>query len=184
VTAPLHMDDAGFHVLDTDRLATPYADDTPPRRMSDPDAVAFLDGSIQYSPSRIFRSDAFFSGGGGMAGTAAGYLTFLETIRTGGGAILSSESTRAMMANQIGGLRINVEPTPSWGFGFGGAVLLDPQMAALPQPAGTWKWGGVYGNHWFVDPQNRLTVVALSNTAIEGMMGAFVDQLLRAIYSA
>ena len=44
-----------------------------------------------------------------------------------------------MMFNQIGGLRINVEPTPSWGFGFGGGVQLDPEMAGTPQAVGTWK---------------------------------------------
>lgn len=76
------------------------------------------------------------------------------------------------------------QETPSWGFGFGGAVLLDPQLAQVPQSAGTWKWGGVYGHHWYVDPGNRLTVVSLSNTAVEGMTGPFRAELMNAIYAA
>jgi CubicO group peptidase (beta-lactamase class C family) len=39
-----------------------------------------------------------------------------------------------------------------------------------------------YGHHWYVDRQNRLTVVALSNTAIEGMVGGFVGELRNAVY--
>ena len=92
-------------------------------------------------------------------------------------------SARSMMSNQIGGLRTNTETTPSWGFGFGGAVLMDPELAAVPQAAGTWKWGGVYGHHWFVDPVNRLSVGALSNTTVEGMAGGFVAELRDAIYA-
>jgi CubicO group peptidase (beta-lactamase class C family) len=88
-----------------------------------------------------------------------------------------------MMSNQIGSLRIDTEPTPSWGFGFGGAVLMDPQLASVPQGAGTWKWGGVYGHHWYVDPAKRLTVVALTNTAVEGLFGRFVTDLMDAVYS-
>jgi hypothetical protein len=33
-----------------------------------------------------------------------------------------------------------------------------------------------------VDPQQRLSVVALSNTTPEGMSGAFITDLLRAVY--
>ncbi len=117
-----------------------------------------------------------------MAGTATDFMAFLGTIRQGGGAILKPGSTHSMMSNQIGALRINLELTPSWGFGFGGAVLMDPVLAGVPQSAGTWKWGGVYGHHWYVDPQRRLTVAALSNTTAEGMAGDFVGALRGAVY--
>jgi CubicO group peptidase (beta-lactamase class C family) len=179
------MADTGFDVRDMRRLVTPYADGSPPRRMKDPDVVPFGEGAgIRYSPSRIFDPGSFVSGGAGMAGTATDFLRFLETVRLGGGKVLSKESARLMMSNQIGPLRIDVEETPSWGFGFGGAVLLDPSLAGVPQAAGTWKWGGVYGHHWYVDPANRLTVVSLSNTAVEGMVGSFVTDLRNAIYAA
>jgi CubicO group peptidase (beta-lactamase class C family) len=185
ITAPLGMKDTGFTVRHPDRLSTPYADGAPPRRMRDPDVVPFGDGAgIRYSPSRIFHPQSYPSGGAGMAGTATEFLTFLESVRQGGAPILSRASARAMMSNQIGGLRIDVEPTPSWGFGFGGGVLLDPEMAGTPQALGTWKWGGVYGHHWFVDPVNRLTVVSFSNTAIEGFSGAYAGELLNAVYRA
>ncbi|WP_158815626.1 serine hydrolase [Methylocapsa sp. S129] len=185
VTAPLRMADTGFAVRDLGRLAVSYVDGAPPRRMGDPDVVAFGDGAgIRFSPSRILDAASFASGGAGMAGTAADFLAFLETLRRGGGGILTPDSVRAMMSNQIGALRINTEVTPSWGFGFGGAVLIDPILAGTLQSIGTWKWGGVYGHHWFVDAQRRLTLAALSNTAIEGMAGNFVGELRNAVYDA
>ena len=185
VTAPLRMADTGFTVRDPARLAAAYIDGAPPRLMKDPDVAPFADAAgIGFSPSRIFDARSFASGGAGMAGAATDFLTFLETLRQGGGAILTPHSVQAMMSNQIGGLRINTELTPSWGFGFGGAVLMDPNLAQTPQAPGTWKWGGVYGHHWYVDVQNRLTVAALSNTAIEGMAGGFVAELRSAVYGA
>ena len=73
---------------------------------------------------------------------------------------------------------------PGWGFGFGGSVLADPAAAGSPQSRGTWQWGGVYGHSWFVDPQRQLTVIALTNTALEGMIGRFPIELRDAIHRA
>ena len=44
--------------------------------------------------------------------------------------------------------------------------------------------GGVYGHSWFIDPVNGLTVVALTNTTLEGMWGKFTVDLREAIYAA
>jgi CubicO group peptidase (beta-lactamase class C family) len=59
---------------------------------------------------------------------------------------------------------------------------MDSKLAGTPQAAGTWNWGGAYGHHWYVDPVNRLTVVAMTNTALEGMVGVFVGELMEAVY--
>jgi len=186
VTAPLRMVDTAFSVRDPARLAVPYVDGRPPRLMTDPDLVPppGPGSGIRFSPSRIFDARSFASGGAGMAGTASDVLALAETLRQGGGNILRPDTVHAMMSNQIGPLRITTEPTPAWGFGFGGAVLVDPQIADVPQAAGTWKWGGVYGHHWYVDPVNRLTVVVLTNTAWEGMAGSSVAELMRAVYGS
>jgi len=109
-------------------------------------------------------------------------LRVLELVRSGGGELLSSPTARAMVTNQTGDL-----PTvlgPGWGFGFGGAVLLDPAAAQTPHSAGAWTWGGVWGHNWLVDPAQRLVIVSLTNTAIEGMMGNFPRQVRDAIYAA
>jgi CubicO group peptidase (beta-lactamase class C family) len=183
VTRPLGMRDTAFTVVDPARLAVPYVSGQPPRKMADPDVVPFLPGTagIRLSPSRIFNTDSFASGGVGMAGTARDFLTFLVALQSDF-ALLKPATTRQMMSNQIGALRITTEPRPAWGFGFGGAVLMDPTLGDTPQAAGTWNWGGAYGHHWYVDPVNRLTVVAMTNTALEGMVGGFVSELRDAVY--
>ncbi|HEY9567527.1 MAG TPA: hypothetical protein VIR38_05515, partial [Thalassobaculum sp.] len=61
-------------------------------------------------------------------------------------------------------------------------VLVDPAAAATPQSAGTWRWGGVYGHNWFVDPVERLTVVSFSNTAVAGMSGTIREAVRDAVY--
>jgi CubicO group peptidase (beta-lactamase class C family) len=183
VTRPLGLRDTGFSVVDRARLAVPYVSDKPPRLMADPEVVPFLPGTagIRLSPSRIFNAGSFASGGVGMAGTAGDFLKFLAALQSDRG-LLKPSTTRQMMSNQIGALRITTTEQPAWGFGFGGAVLVDSALAGTPQPMGTWNWGGVYGHHWYVDPVNRLTVVAMTNTSLEGMVGRFVDELRAAVY--
>ena len=116
-----------------------------------------------------------------MVGTAGDMLAFIEAVRTGGGPILSRETAAAMMTVQSD-LPI---PTrgPGWAFGFGASILTDPAAAQTPQSPGTFGWGGVWGHTWFVDPVRRLSVVSLTNTALEGMMGRYTRDLRNAIYA-
>lgn len=45
--------------------------------------------------------------------------------------------------------------------------------------------GWVYGHSWFVDPVRKLmTVVALTNTGLEGMNGQFPTDPWKAVYAA
>ena len=114
-----------------------------------------------------------------MAGTAGDFLKFLEALRTGGSPILSAASVAAMTMNQTQRLG----PRPGTAFGFGLSVIIDPEAVPTPQSAGTFAWGGVYGHSWFVDPAKRLTVVVLTNTAVEGVSGQFPMQIRDAIYA-
>jgi CubicO group peptidase (beta-lactamase class C family) len=184
VTGPLDMHDTRFTVVDRARLAVPYVSGKPPRRMTDPDVIPFAPetAGTHVSPSRIFDSRSFHSGGSGMAGTPYDFMKLLLALQAGGAPVLRADSVRQMMSNQIGDLRITVEPKPAWGFGYGGAVLMDPALGETPQAAGTWNWAGVYGHHWYLDPVNHLIVVSMTNTAPEGMMGSFVDELTATVY--
>ena len=44
-------------------------------------------------------------------------------------------------------------------------------------------WGGVYGHSWFVDPTHALTVVLVTNTSLEGMIGRLTIDVREGIYS-
>jgi CubicO group peptidase (beta-lactamase class C family) len=182
VAAPLGMTDSRFHVTDVTRLAAPYADGYPVAvRMTDPYfAPSDAGWTVGFSPSRIFNSKAFQSGGAGMAGTADDILVFLEMLRAGGGSILKAETARRGLSNRIGGLVSD----PGCSFGYFGAVVESPDEAQTPQSAGTIRWGGVYGHNWFIDPAEGLTVLNMSNNAVEGCMGEFPGRIVEAVYAA
>lgn len=184
VTEPLGLADTGFAVVDPARLVTPYADGNPrPRRMIDDDALPTFEGlaPVAMSPARAHDKSAFASGGAGMLGAAGELVVFLEALRTA--SLLPRGAVGEMAKNQTGALPIVA--WPGWSYGLGFAVLDDPGVAGTPQSRGTWQWGGAYGHSWFVDPAEELVVVALTNTAFEGMSGGgrFPSDLVRAVYA-
>lgn len=188
VTAPLAMHDTAFVAVDPTRLAVAYADRQPgdmqPRRLHDSgdDHLPFLEGMAGFtlSPARALNPAAYASGGAGMVGSAPDFMRLLETLRQGGAPLLPPG-----LASQMGRSHTGDMDLPFWpgrGFGLGFTVLTDPQAAATPESVGSWRMGGTYGHSWFVDPARALSVVAFTNTAIEGMAGPFVAQLCRAVY--
>lgn len=181
VTEPLGLRDTGFAVTDLKRLSAAYQDGSPqPIRMVDKATITSGDSTALFDVRRILDPQAYPSGGAGMAGTAGDIARFLETIRRGGAPILSAHSVQLMVTDSVG----TNPPTqdPGWGFGYGWAVLDNPALTGTPQSRGTFEWGGAYGHSWFVDPLQKLTVVALTNTAYEGMSGLFTHQLRDAVY--
>ncbi|WP_238655402.1 serine hydrolase domain-containing protein [Paenibacillus piscarius] len=184
VTHPLSMLDTGFKPVDTDRLTTAYADsaDGEPRRLHDYDTIPFVEGTAGFllTPNRFTGKNAYPSGGAGMIGSAGDFLTLLEALRQGGNPILPKALVTEMTSNQIGNLEM-----PYWpgrGFGLGFTLLKDPAAANTPESPGTWRMGGTYGHSWFVDPGEKLSVVAFTNTAIEGMSGRYTTELCEAVY--
>ncbi len=183
ITEPLGLHDTGFTAVDPERLAAVYINDTPePRQLQDEGSVAFLQGTAGFrlAPGRAFDESAFPSGGAGMVGSAGDVLKLLETLRLGGSPLLPERLVREMATNQIGELPMLY--WPGRGFGLGFTLLKDPIAAGTPESAGTWRMGGTYGHTWFVDPAKKLSVVAFTNTALEGMSGQFTVDLCEAIY--
>lgn len=182
VLDPLELTDMGFTPSVPARLVTPYADGHPePARMTDGIAVPIWESAARFAPSRALNPGSYPSGGAGMVGTAGEILRFLEIIRSGGAPILEPETVATMMKDQVGSQAQT--QGPGWGFGYGWAVLNNPELAHTPQSKGTIQWGGAYGHSWFVDPVEKLTVVALTNTAFEGMSGAFPTDVRDAVYA-
>ncbi|WP_256336617.1 serine hydrolase [Paenibacillus sp. OK060] len=186
VTHPLGMKDTDFVTVDSERMTAAYADSSDisgqPRRLRDEDQVPFIEGTagFQLAPERYLDPSAYLSGGAGMIGSAGDFLILLETLRQGGGSLLPKALVAEMTTNQIGDLEM-----PYWpgrGFGLGFTVLKDPVEAGTLESTGTWRMGGTYGHSWFVDPTKELSVVAFTNTALEGMSGRFTTELCEAVY--
>jgi len=181
VSGPLGMADAHFTVTDPARLAAPYADGRPPRRMGEPEPVVDDQGGVvTFSPKRIFEAHAPQSGGAGMAGTADDVLTMLD-VYNGSAPLLKPATVAEALKNQIGAIPRR-DSDAGKRFSLIGAVIDDPAAARSPCPVGTVDWGGAWGHNWIVDPVNRLTVVVCTNTAFEGCNGPFRDEIRDAVY--
>lgn len=187
ICAPLGLKDTGFFVKlsERSRVAKPYADGkdgAAPTPMGERCVMQFPHaGHLTFMPGRMFEKTSFASGGGGMVGTADDYYKFLSCLASGGRPILKEETTRAMMSNQIGDLTVFGGP-PWWGFGYGFAVRKDVSQAGTVCGIGTCKWGGAYGHSFFLDPSNKLTIIICTNTAFEGTLGAFPNNIRDAVY--
>ncbi len=184
VTGPMKMTDTSFFVTDESRLVQPYSNAAPqPVRIGDGFKQPFIPGCapINLGVSRAFSRTAFQGGGGCMNGKALDIVRMLDAIRAGGEPILSRETTQQMMSNQIGPLRILFDPTGNTAFGFGGGILLDPAASGSFLSPGSWQWGGVWGHSWHVDPARKLTIVNLTNTTLEGMVGQMVRDIQQAV---
>ncbi len=182
VTGPLGMADTSFVVTDRARIATAYANIPggaermrPIHTMADP-----WGKNTTFATERIFNPKAFHSGGGGMAGTAPDFMRLLEALLAGGRPILSADLAAKAFTNQIG--TVVRDNDPGEGFSYFGALLTDTKAAKSPCARGTVRWGGIYGNHWFVDPVAKLALVAFTNTAFEGSDGPFRNEIRNAIY--
>lgn len=183
VTGPLGMRDTGFFVTDEARLATPYADAKPePVRMHDDHLIPDRVGNpLIFWPSRISNPQNYQAGGAGGVGTAPDMMTFLEAIRQGGAPILSEDITSRAMKNQIGTIP-RPEIDAGMRFGFLGAIIEDEAVARVKLPKDTVNWGGVYGHSWFIDPANGISAIIMTNNAVEGCMGAYPGEIMKAIY--
>ncbi|MBN3854014.1 beta-lactamase family protein [Paraburkholderia sp. Ac-20340] len=185
VSRPLGLQSLAFAVSTDTALAVPYVDgagalDEMPdfAEVTPPDG----NGAIRFSPNRAYLADEFPSGGAGMVGTAPDVLRLLEVLRKDGGGFISSQRARTMFHPHVGAdLRGQGD---GWGYGYMGAVLVDPSVMDTPQSVGTVEWGGVYGHNWFVDRTSALTVVSLTNTTWEGVGGSFPQEVRNAIYAS
>lgn len=183
VTGPLGMADTMFTAAPATQLVTPYADGPGvPVRMGRAHEVPIGDGVIRFSPGRAFDIHAFTSGGTGLVGTAGSYIRFLNAIAQNGRGLLSPVMARRFVTNAVGEAIVGA-PGLGMGWGLGVAVMRDPAATASPLSAGSWLWGGVYGHSYWVDPAAGLSVVALTNTALAGMVAPFTDEIKQAVYN-
>ena len=110
-------------------------------------------------------SKRYFSGAGGLSSTVEDYLRFCQMKLNGGhfnGARLLSRKTVELMTADH--LPDNVVHYPIWhtlglrghGFGLGYRVITDLGDAALAGSLGSYGWGGAYGTYFWIDPQEQL----------------------------
>jgi CubicO group peptidase (beta-lactamase class C family) len=108
-------------------------------------------------------SPEFFSGGGGLYGTAPDYAAFIRAMLGGGGGVLSPETVALMAQNHVGDLPAGImEPAlphlsnsvdlfPGsvcrWGLGF----LINTEPVPNGRAAGSLSWAGLANTYYWID---------------------------------
>jgi CubicO group peptidase (beta-lactamase class C family) len=160
---PLGMADTGFCVRTGagHRLATCYQ----PKKGG---GIAVQD---QAETSSFLAAPTFLSGGGGLVGTAADYLDFVESLRTGAHDLLGRKTFALMTANHLpGGVDLPALSRSLFseaaysgvGFGLGFATTTDWVKTGLAGNNGDWFWGGAASTFFWCDPQEELSVVFMT----------------------
>ncbi len=158
---PLGMSGTGFYAPDEAKhslIAEPMPDD----RNILP-VVGIRD------PRRVRRSE---SGGAGMVGTITDYARFAQMLLNGGTfegrRYLSTKTIDLMTSDHIGqqsGIARDryYFPGDASGFGLGFAVRTK-LLASEPGPVGEYRWDGVAGTFFWVDPKDDMFVLFLAQT--------------------
>lgn len=184
IAAPLGLTTLRFHVPPAEDLVTPYINAQPePRPLRDGDRpLLWGEGGVTFAPSRVHDPASFASCGAGLTGSAGDVMAVFRSLLGHGAPILQPETVQTMLRPQIPP-DVSTMRGPGVSFGYGWAIVTDPAAAGTPDPAGTVKWGGVYGHSWFMDPAAERVSLLLTNTAYEGMQGLLPAEILAAFYT-
>jgi len=158
---PLDMKDTGFHVPKDkiDRFAVNYSHDKDGNLVVR-DAVA---------TSKYVKPATFFSGGGGLVGTARDYMRFLMMVQNDGELhgvrILKKDTVKLMKTNQLPKaafpIRFGKSIRHGTGFSFGFSVRTANTKWDPAGRLGEYGWGGAASTHYWVSPKDDLIVVTL-----------------------
>lgn len=165
---PLGMTDTHFYLPPSkeERLATVYSltDSTGLERAPDPGGMV---GQGMY----VDGPRTSYSGGAGLLSTASDYARFLQMLLNGGvldgTRLLSPKTVQLMTVDHVGDL------SPDFfgdgvGFGLGFYVVEDLGARGTPGSVGEFGWGGAYHSVYWVDPEEELVVVYLTQVIPAG----------------
>lgn len=197
--APLGMKDTTFRIADADapRMTAAYsAPSSAPARGGVLNSAQLADlgrGKLTLvdppEASVFARERPMDYGGAGLVSTAGDYLRFAEML-LGGGArngvrILSRDAVAEMTRDQLTPEALAASAAlTSEGvtFGLGVAISNDQQLSKANAPDGAYFWGGAASTFFWVDPQNRIAGVILTQV-FGGDFRTFQLEMMKAIYS-
>jgi CubicO group peptidase (beta-lactamase class C family) len=170
IFAPLGMKDTGFRVAPEDeaRLAAVYQPSGEDKTIARLPDGPVKNGRATYSASYpLARESRYYSGGGGLVSTARDYARFAQMLLEGGSLddvqILKPETVAEMTRDHLGGLQIRMPA--GGGFGLGVAVVDEATAGtdgAALGAAGSFSWAGFYNTIFWVDPQQKLVGMVLT----------------------
>jgi len=153
IFAPLGMRDTFFYRAGTDaRRATLYQS---------------VDGKLQKQPDGPHVNGAYFSGGGGLTSTAEDYLKFASMLMNGG----ELDGTRLLGRRTVELMHSVFTPdtvpgrNPGEGWGLGVRVVTDPAARNTLLSQGSFGWSGAYNTHFFIDPEEQVIAIFMTQVA-------------------
>ncbi len=167
---PLGMKDTCFYPSDAlaPRIAALYRK-TPTGRQKQ-DNPAFMNGT-------------YLSGGGGLFSTAGDYLRFGLMLANGGELdgkrILGRRTVEMMRSLHIS----DALPgrNPGEGYGLTVRVVRDSAAAATAVSNGSFGWSGAFGTHFWVDPQEKIVAVLMTQGGSIQLTADFETAVMQAL---
>jgi len=166
---PLGMKDTGFYLSPTQagRLATIYIGDPQTERLT---AATEIRGLPVKPP---LKAPTYESGGVGLLSTAHDYARFCQMILNGGelgGVRLLSPASIALMGASAAPWDVLTSSKGDGagkfnrgeGFGLDFKVIQDPRQAGRMEGAGTLSWNGAASTWFWIDPENDLLFVGMT----------------------
>jgi CubicO group peptidase (beta-lactamase class C family) len=159
IFTPLGMTDTHFYLPadKSDRLVTLYADVDGLVVSRGDEADIKLDNP-RYP---VEGARAYFSGGAGLSSTAADYARFIQMLlndgELDGRRVLGRKSVELMRAPRVD---VDSDGKPDFSLGF--QVTSDIGKAGELGSNGVYQWGGAYNTSYWIDPQERLVAVFMS----------------------
>lgn len=179
ILEPLGMVDTGFYVP-PDKVAR-FATNYGPSKEST--GLQVID---RPENSRYTRPGRMPSGGGGLVSTAIDYVRFAQMLLNGGALdgtrLLSRKSIELMTANH---LPAGLHPfgDRSRGMGLGVGVVIDLARTQSLGSAGNYGWGGAASTNFWIDPQEELIGVFMTQLMPSGTYPV-IDEFRVAVYQA
>lgn len=168
---PLGMDDTGYN-LTKDQQA----------RMVSLHAK-HPTGMLIKSPRQMpMEGNTVHGGTHALFSTAGDYMKFCQMLLDGGQAngrqFLSPKTIELMTMNHVGDLYNG----PGQGFGLGLGVTTNVADSKANGSVGQYYWSGAYNTHFFIDPQEELIAIIMTQTAsYSSLLG---DKLRQFVYQA
>lgn len=181
IFTPLGMTDTSFHfdAAKADRQAVLYSREGVPAAFPKAGFLAKPTGPglepahesmlVGYTDKGVFES-----GGAGLLSTVPDYLRFAKMLMhdgaLDGARILSPNSVHMMRQDQTGNVpptsRVtSIMPGPGIGFGLGFGTITDQGLSGLALPKGSYFWGGAAGTFFWIDPENELIGLFMTQLA-------------------
>ena len=167
--------------------------DVPQNRMNDVAPVYTITarGPVKQNPPAARPAGVeFYSGAGGLVGSAEDYLQFSQMLLNGGQLhdtrIMSRKSVELMTDNAIGELDLAnypVEGQDLRGYGFGLGVRVRKSTGAsgwLGSP-GDYGWAGANGTYFWIDPREHLIGIVMMASRVGRLRTEFPNVVYQAV---